>query len=260
MYPAAMAVEVLRNFRDYMLTAPDEVGAALAFVTAPPDRLRTGAGARPTGRRGHLLLRRRPRRRTRGVWSRCSPSVLRESTWSSRCRTSRCSSSSTRPTRRACRTTGRPTSYDDLPDEAIDALAALRHEAGFPADPDHRRARGRRAVARIDDDATAFGQRTAPWNIHYLSIWPDPAATAENIAYTREAGRRPQAVVDGACLPELHRRRGRRSGGGGLRPRAVRAARRAQGDVGPHEPVPPQPEHPTGRLTLRLVRLCRPRS
>ena len=31
----------------------------------------------------------------------------------------------------------------------------------------------------------AFGQRTAPWNIHYLSMWPDPNANDENIAYTR---------------------------------------------------------------------------
>jgi hypothetical protein len=42
------------------------------------------------------------------------------------------------------------------------------------------------AVARVDDDATAFGQRSAPWNIHFLSMWADPADTERNIAYTRE--------------------------------------------------------------------------
>ena len=31
------------------------------------------------------------------------------------------------------------------------------------------------AVARVPDDATAFGQRTAPFNTHYLSMWEDPA-------------------------------------------------------------------------------------
>ncbi len=41
------------------------------------------------------------------------------------------------------------------------------------------------AIARVDEDATAFGQRSAPWNIHFLSMWPDPADTATNIAYTR---------------------------------------------------------------------------
>ena len=42
------------------------------------------------------------------------------------------------------------------------------------------------ALSRVPDDATAFGQRSAPWNVHYLSIWPEPDATAKNIAYTRE--------------------------------------------------------------------------
>jgi FAD/FMN-containing dehydrogenase len=31
----------------------------------------------------------------------------------------------------------------------------------------------------------AFGQRQTPWNIHYLSMWADPADTDRNIAYTR---------------------------------------------------------------------------
>ena len=41
------------------------------------------------------------------------------------------------------------------------------------------------AVARVPDDETAFGMRTAPFNTHYLSMWEDPAADDENIAYTR---------------------------------------------------------------------------
>jgi FAD/FMN-containing dehydrogenase len=41
------------------------------------------------------------------------------------------------------------------------------------------------AIARVDEDATAFGQRTAPFNVHYLSLWADPADTERNVAYTR---------------------------------------------------------------------------
>ena len=41
-------------------------------------------------------------------------------------------------------------------------------------------------LARVDEEATAFGQRTAPWNTHFLSMWEDPAETEKNIAYTRE--------------------------------------------------------------------------
>ena len=44
---------------------------------------------------------------------------------------------------------------------------------------------GRHGIARVDEAATAFGQRTAPWNVHFLSMWPDPADDERNIAYTR---------------------------------------------------------------------------
>jgi FAD/FMN-containing dehydrogenase len=41
------------------------------------------------------------------------------------------------------------------------------------------------AIARVDEDATAFGQRKAPFNTHFLSLWTDPADTERNIAYTK---------------------------------------------------------------------------
>src|SRR5260370_4974673 len=37
MYPSATAGELVRFWRDYMLTAPDEVGSGMAFITAPPE-------------------------------------------------------------------------------------------------------------------------------------------------------------------------------------------------------------------------------
>ena len=68
------------------------------------------------------------------------------------------------------------------------------------------------ALVTCREDAMAFGQRSAPWNMHYLSMWPDPADTETNIAYTRAARRRDEAVDHRARLPQLHRRRGRRPG------------------------------------------------
>ena len=52
LYPAPMAAAVLRNFRDVMAEAPDEVGSAVALVTAPdgPSRCagsRRGSSATP---------------------------------------------------------------------------------------------------------------------------------------------------------------------------------------------------------------------
>jgi hypothetical protein len=37
MFPKDRAVDVVRTFRDFMAQAPDEVGGAVAFVTAPPE-------------------------------------------------------------------------------------------------------------------------------------------------------------------------------------------------------------------------------
>jgi FAD/FMN-containing dehydrogenase len=42
------------------------------------------------------------------------------------------------------------------------------------------------AIARVPDDATALIQRSAPWNLHYLSMWePDPSQDDRNITWTR---------------------------------------------------------------------------
>ena len=76
--------------------------------------------------------------------------------------------------------------FDELPDEAVDMLVEHGHPAGVADDADHPRARRRAPSPRVDEDAMAFGQRSAPWNMHYLSMWPDPADTETNIAYTRE--------------------------------------------------------------------------
>jgi len=73
----------------------------------------------------------------------------------------------------------------ELPDEAIDVLVA---KATAPVSPLTQilLVAGGGAISRMDDDATAFGGRDAPWNMHYLSMWADPADTDRNIAFTRD--------------------------------------------------------------------------
>jgi FAD/FMN-containing dehydrogenase len=74
--------------------------------------------------------------------------------------------------------------YDALPDEAVDVLV---EHATNPVSPLSQMTMvpGGGAIARVPDDATAFGQRTAAFNIHYLSMWTDPADDARNIEYTK---------------------------------------------------------------------------
>ena len=183
-FPAANARKVVRFWRDFMLRAPDEVGSALAFITAPRLELV------PEALRGEPVL---------GI-------VL-------------CYAGDPDEGARVCQpllefgssavNAVQPMPYtavqqliDDrnptgllnywtadflgaLPDEAVDALLAhaippvssLTHIIVIP---------GGGAIARVDEGAMAFGQRHTPWNIHYLSMWEDPADTNRNIAYTRE--------------------------------------------------------------------------
>jgi FAD/FMN-containing dehydrogenase len=184
MYPAAMAAEVLRNFRDYMLTAPDEVGAGLAFVTAPPiDVVPEPVRGQPVvgvvvcysgdpdegravmeplltyGPPAIDMVQPMPYIAVQQLLDAGNPKGL-QNYWSA-------------------------DFLEALPDEAIDALVA---RATKPVSPLTQIivVPGGGALSRVPDDSTAFGQRSAPWNVHYLSIWPDPDATAENIAYTRE--------------------------------------------------------------------------
>jgi FAD/FMN-containing dehydrogenase len=44
------------------------------------------------------------------------------------------------------------------------------------------------AVGRVPDDRMAVGLRQAPFNIHILSMWADPAEDKDNIAWTKEFG------------------------------------------------------------------------
>jgi FAD/FMN-containing dehydrogenase len=72
----------------------------------------------------------------------------------------------------------------ELPDTAIDTWV---EHATAPVSPMSQMINmaGGGAIARVDENATAFGQRTAPFNVHYLSMWTEPSETEHNISYTK---------------------------------------------------------------------------
>jgi FAD/FMN-containing dehydrogenase len=74
--------------------------------------------------------------------------------------------------------------YDALPDAAVDTLVDRATRPVSPLSQTILLAGGG-AVARVDEDAMAFGQRQTPWNIHYLSMWEDAADTEKNVTYTK---------------------------------------------------------------------------
>jgi FAD/FMN-containing dehydrogenase len=183
MYPAEMAGELVRFYRDFMYEAPDEVGTGLAFITAPP------LDFVPEPARGKPIV---------GVVV-CYAGPVEEG----------------EEAMRPLREFGPPAMdmvqpmpyvavqqlldganqkgmqnywsadfFGELPDEGVDVLVEHATQPVSPLTQIILVPMGG-AIARVDEDATAFGQRSAPWNIHYLSMWADPADTEKNIAYTR---------------------------------------------------------------------------
>ncbi len=180
LYPAALAGEVTRAWRDLMLTAPDALGSGLAFITAPPEDFV------PEPVRGHPVLgivicwngpeeegraalapflaavppavdlvQLMPYLAVQQMLDPANPHGM-QNYWSG-------------------------DFFESLPDEAVDVLVA---HATAPASPLTQiiLVAGGGALSRVPADATAFGSRSAPFNIHYLGMWPDPSDSERNIA------------------------------------------------------------------------------
>ena len=183
MYPAAMGRDVLRFYRDFMTGAPDEVGGGVAFITAPPadfvpepvrgqpvvgvvvlysgpveDGEEVLRPLREFGPPGIDMIQPMPYVALQALIDDANPKGMRNY-WTA-------------------------DFYSGLPDEAVDVLV---EHATRPVSPmtEIIVCPGGGAISRVDEEATAFGQRNAAFNIHYLSMWPDPADDARNISYTK---------------------------------------------------------------------------
>ena len=183
MWPAHMAGDVVRFYRGFMADAPDELGSALAFITAPPapfvpepvrgqpivgiivcyaGPVDEGEEAlrplREFGPPGVDMVEPMPYLAVQRMIDEGSPAGL-QNYWSA-------------------------DFLAELPDEAVDVLVEF---GTHPVSPLTQvlLVPGGGAIARVDENATAFGQRDAPWNTHFISVWPDPADNERNIAYTR---------------------------------------------------------------------------
>jgi len=186
LYPAPMAAAVLRNFRDMIAKAPDEVGGGVALITAPPEEFvpepvrgqpvvgvilcYTGPVAdgeialapfREFGPPALDLVEPMPYLAMQRIIDPGNPEGMRNY-WTA-------------------------DFLAGLPDEAIEILCRYHLSKPSPLTqivllP------GGGAIARVPDDRMAFGQRRAPFNLHILSMWGDPADDDANISWTRALG------------------------------------------------------------------------
>jgi FAD/FMN-containing dehydrogenase len=183
-WPAFMGGEVARMYRDLVADAPDDFGSALAFITAPPEEFvpepargqpavgmvvcwagdldegeRFLAPVRAFGPPAVDLIGPMPYVAVQQLIAAGNPRGLRNY-WSA-------------------------DFLDELPDEAIDTIVAHGTQPVSPFSqvlliP------GGGAISRVADDVDAFGERDAPFNTHFLSMWEDSADDAANIAYVKE--------------------------------------------------------------------------
>jgi len=184
MYPAEIAGDLLRFYREFILSAPDEVCGGIAFITAPPEEfvpepvrgqpvvgvvvLYVGDVAegeeafrplREFGPPGLDMVQPMPYVAVQQMIDAPNEGG-RLNYWSA-------------------------AFYDSLPDEAIDTFVS---RATHPISPLGQVIvmPGGGALSRVPEEATAFVQRNAEWNLHYLSMWADPSETERNISWTRE--------------------------------------------------------------------------
>jgi hypothetical protein len=74
---------------------------------------------------------------------------------------------------------------DHLDDETIDAMVVHAEDRPSPRTPLVVRHLGG-AISRMPEDATAYGNRTALFNLSIDSTWEDPIQSERNITWTRE--------------------------------------------------------------------------
>ncbi|MGH8894157.1 MAG: FAD-binding oxidoreductase [Actinomycetes bacterium] len=183
LYPAARGRELVRFWRDFMLEAPDEVGSAVAFITAPP------ADFVPEPARGHpvigvVLCYAGPVEEGEKVLAPLlefgPPAVVMVEPMPY-VGVQQMLDEGNEP---GLRNHWSADFLGELPGAAVDTLVDLATSPVSPLSQVVLMAGGG-AAARVPEGATAFGERHAPWNMHYLSVWTDPADDASNIAYTR---------------------------------------------------------------------------
>lgn len=184
LHPGFRAREVLTHWRDFMLSAPDEVGSGVALITAPPEEF-VPEPARGQPAVGVLLLYAGDVDEGREVLAPLTefgppaanlvqpmPYVAVQQLLDP-------------PNVNGMHNYWSGDFLASFPDEAVDTYLA---HAMPPVSPLTQIiiVAGGGAIARVDEDATAFGNRQAPWNVHYLSMWPpDHAQDETNIAFTR---------------------------------------------------------------------------
>ncbi len=177
MYPAEQARDVIRFYRDFIETAPDELGGGCAFVTAPPEPfvpdpvqgtqvlavVVSYAGPIEEGEKAIQPLKESlppaldmvqpiPYTALQSMIDAGNPSGM-QNYW-------------------------KAGFLDELPDEAIDVFVEHAMKVTSPLTSVLLLPMGG-AIRRVADEATPLGLREAVFNFHAISMWADPMMDPE---------------------------------------------------------------------------------
>lgn len=184
-HPGPRGAELLRFWRDFMDEAPDEVNSAVAFISAPPaDFVPEPARGMPVV--GLVVVYVGDPAKGEEVlaplvgWGPPLVDLVQPMPYLA---VQQMLDPANQPGMRNYWTSD----FCTLPDEACQVFARVANTHTSPLSQSLIAAGGG-AVARVDDDAMAFGQRQAPFNIHLLNMWADPADDAAEIAWLKDFG------------------------------------------------------------------------
>lgn len=182
-FPRFMAKQVIRGYRDFIETAPDDIGGAVALITAPdmdpiPPPVRgmlvMGIVVCYTGNPEDGPAAIKPLLDLNPVMNMCEPMPY--------VAVQDLLTAANPPGRRQY---WKADMYPELPDELIDALVDAAEQP--PVSPETTiiiQPLGGQ-VHRVDEDQSAMGWRKAKWALHCLGTWGDPAQDDEQIAWVR---------------------------------------------------------------------------
>jgi FAD/FMN-containing dehydrogenase len=185
-YPLEEIDSILRGWRDYVVTAPDEVTSVVVTMTFPADpELPAVVHDRPVAIVG-------------GVYVGDPEEGLRVMAPLRELATPLFDMSGPTPftavqsgfdplfPRNTLRAYWKSQYLEELADAAIDVIADRARNRPAPLTLVNTFHMGG-AIAAVDPEATAFAQRSAPFMVSIDGMWQDPAADAEMIAWTRAA-------------------------------------------------------------------------
>jgi FAD/FMN-containing dehydrogenase len=185
-WPREMAGEVARAYRDFMDAAPDEVGGALAFLTAPPEPFI------PVEAHGQPIVAviaayfgdpERGAEAFKAILELGPPAVAMVDAMPYVVSQSLIDDGN----KAGNRNYWRAEFLEALPDEAIDALVEHANRITSPITGLLVAPAGG-ALSRVDESTTLLGHRDSPWNFHALGQWVDPAEDETHMRWARELG------------------------------------------------------------------------